>query len=134
MTSFVVDASVAVKWFFQEAGSKDAFELREANTDLAAPDILIAEVGHAVWKKWRRKEVSEADALFVVRRMPLFFAALVSTIALSEQASKLSLELSHPIYDCLYLVLAQRERVPIVTADENMIAAARKARIKVRRI
>jgi predicted nucleic acid-binding protein len=134
MTNFVIDASVAVKWFFQEAGSKEALELRDANAQLAAPDIVIVEIAHVVWKKWRRKQVSETDALALIRSARLVFAELVSTVTLIEEASKLSVALSHPIYDCLYLALAQQERVPIATADENMIAAARKAKIKVRRI
>ena len=51
-----------------------------------------------------------------------------------ELCLPLALNLGHPIYDCFYLALAQRQDVPLVTADEAMIAAARKAKVKVRRI
>jgi predicted nucleic acid-binding protein len=44
-------------------------------------------------------------------------------------ALELSLELRHPVYDCLYLALAQRRGVPLVTADERLISALRRRRI-----
>jgi predicted nucleic acid-binding protein len=134
MTSLIVDASVAVKWFFEEPGGKDALELRGDDVEFAAPDLVIAEIGHAAWKKWRRKEISAEVAMFAVRRAPLLFSSLVSILDLTGEASTLSINLAHPIYDCFYLELAQRESAPLATADDAMIAAARKAKIKVRRI
>lgn len=35
-------------------------------------------------------------------------------------------------FDCLYLALAERETLPLVTADEGQFAAARRARIEAR--
>ena len=134
MTSLIVDASVAVKWFFEEPGGKDALELRGDDVEFAAPDLVIAEIGHAAWKKWRRKEISAEVAMFAVRRAPLLFSSLVSILDLTGEASTLSINLAHPIYDCFYLALAQRESAPLATADDAMIAAARKAKVKVRRI
>jgi hypothetical protein len=64
MTSLIVDASVAVKWFFEEPGGKDALELRGDDVEFAAPDLVIAEIGHAAWKKWRRKEISAHHCCF----------------------------------------------------------------------
>jgi predicted nucleic acid-binding protein len=72
--------------------------------------------------------------MFAVRRAPLLFSSLVSILDLTGEASTLSINLAHPIYDCFYLALAQRESAPLATADDAMIAAARKAKIKVRRI
>lgn len=134
MTSLTVDASVAVKWFFQEDGSKDAIELRSDDVDFISPDIVVAEIGNAAWKKWRRKQITAADAIFVMRRAPALFSTLVPILELAEQALGLSTSLDHPIYDCFYLALAQRENAMLATADEAMIAAARKAKIKAQRV
>jgi predicted nucleic acid-binding protein len=134
MPNLIVDASVAVKWFFEETGSKAANELRDDETDFAAPDLVIAEIGNAAWEKYLRKEISADDVIFTVRRAPSLFSLLLPVLDLIEPAMKLSIHLTHPIYDCLYLALAQRENGPLVTADEGMIAAARKAKIKVRAI
>jgi len=40
----------------------------------------------------------------------------------------------YPLNACFCLTLAERENAPLVSADEVMITAARKAKIKVRRI
>jgi len=132
--TLIVDASVAVKWFFEEPGSDEAAELQDGDAKFIAPDLVVAEIGNAAWKKFLRKQISAADAVFTVRRAPPVFSALVSVLELMEAAMSLSVELSHPIYDCFYLALAERENTPLVTADEDMFAAARKAKIKVRRI
>jgi predicted nucleic acid-binding protein len=39
---------------------------------------------------------------------------------------ELAVDLRHPIYDCLYLALAERERVPIVSADAKLLSAAKR--------
>jgi predicted nucleic acid-binding protein len=134
MTSHIVDASVAVKWFFEEPGSQSAAELRRSETDLVAPDFVVAEIGNAALKKYRKKEISPADAIFTVQRAPALFSSLIPVLELMERAMTISVRLGHPIYDCLYLALAEREQALLITADEEMIAAARKAKIKVRRL
>ena len=42
MTSFVIDASVVIKWVVQEDGSEDAVRLIDGPT-LRAPDLLMPE-------------------------------------------------------------------------------------------
>jgi len=31
----------------------------------------------------------------------------------------MSVQLQHPVYDCLYLVLARERKIPLVTADSG---------------
>jgi predicted nucleic acid-binding protein len=38
----------------------------------------------------------------------------------------MAMDLSHPIYDCFYLALAERERAPIISADAKLLSAAKK--------
>jgi len=52
--SLIVDASVAVKWFSAEDGADRAEALFVAEPDLAAPELILAEVGNAMWKKHRK--------------------------------------------------------------------------------
>lgn len=64
--------------------------------------------------------------------MDSLFASAPATDALIAPAVRLMLSLQHPVYDCLYLALAEREGMPLVTADERQFAAARRARIEAR--
>jgi len=54
------------------------------------------------------------------------FEALVPVEDLRNRALELAIELDHPIYDCFYLALAERERCPLVTADKRLVAATKK--------
>ena len=58
MTTWIVDASVAIKWVVDEPGTEHALLLRRDS--LAAPDLLVPECANILWKKVRRKELSEA--------------------------------------------------------------------------
>jgi predicted nucleic acid-binding protein len=126
MTSLIVDASVAVKWFFGEPDSQRANKLRDGEFDLIAPELIIAEIGNAAWKKRTRNEIDAAGAVFVMRKAPLVFDSLVSILDLAEGAMRISAALLHPIYDCFYLALAEREHAPIVSADTKLLAAAKR--------
>jgi predicted nucleic acid-binding protein len=121
--SLVVDASVAAKWFFQEAKWEAARTLAN-QSQLLAPELILAEVGNAAWKRCRRAELSPADAIAIVGDLQKAFERLIPVSALATDAMRISAALSHPIYDCFYLALAEREHVPIVSADRRLQAAA----------
>ena len=126
MTSLIVDASVAVKWFFVEKRSEAARQILDQDLTLVAPELIIAEVGNAVWKRRIRGEAETADALFIIACIPALIETLVTLRDLAKEAMRISMALPHPAYDCFYLALAERERLPIITADDRMLAAGRK--------
>jgi predicted nucleic acid-binding protein len=132
--TIVIDASVAVKWILPEAGSPAAAALREQDTDLTAPSLVAAEIGNAIWKAVQQGALDRSDGLAGIETALIWFQSVIPIEELRVRALALAIELRHPIYDCFYLALAERENAPLVTADEAMIAAARKAKIKVRRI
>jgi len=53
--TYVIDASVALKWFLTEEDSQGADVLFEGflrgRTELLAPDVLLLEVANALWKQ-----------------------------------------------------------------------------------
>ena len=122
----VVDASVAVKWLVNEPGRDAALALLAGEAELVAPDELTSEVGNAIWAKARRKlltpdEAREVLASFLTA-MPV---RLVDARVLLPAALDIAIRLEHPIYDCLYLALAQHERCPLVTADQRLQAVVK---------
>jgi predicted nucleic acid-binding protein len=122
----VVDASVAVKWVVEEPGSDLARSL--SGTILEAPDLLLVECANILWKKVRIGDLTRPDAkgcLGILLQGPVKFTPSQELLAL---AMEVSFELQHPIYDCVYLALAIRREIPLVTADQRLISAARKVR------
>jgi predicted nucleic acid-binding protein len=121
----VVDASVAVKWVLPEPDSGRAVALRGTDA-LIAPSLVIAEVGNALWKSVLRGDVEKSDASAALQIAVAHFERIVSIDQLAARALELAVDLRHPIYDCLYLALAEREQIPIVSADARLLSAARR--------
>jgi predicted nucleic acid-binding protein len=88
---------------------------------LIAPDFLIAEVGNAAWRSARLGRISQAQLGEIAANLPRFFDALVSATVLAPRAVAIAGQLAHPVYDCLYLALAEAEQADLVTADTRLV-------------
>lgn len=123
MTSFVIDASVALKWFLPEPDSDKADELIRADVDLIAPGLISIELANAVWKHSR---IGSADAAIwedVAARMPDLLTIHSSDGPLLQAAIRLAVAYDHPFYDCLYLALAIHLGAVVVTIDKRFLSA-----------
>ena len=120
MNSFIIDASIAVKWVVEEEGTPEALTLLR-RAKLVAPELLVAECANILWKKIRRDELSKAEALLAARLLEAAEIELSPTLSLLEAATRIAIELDHPAYDCLYLALAIVRGCRFVTADELFV-------------
>ena len=117
--TLVVDASVAAKWVLLEPGRDRAMALRSEPGGLLVPTLII-------WKYHRRGLVTASDAIAALTLASSLPTELVPLEELAPRALEIAAQLDHPIYDCFYLALAERERVPLVSADRRLPAAAAK--------
>lgn len=117
---FVVDASVCAKWFFEEEHHALARRLPGSGEPLHAPELLASEVGSIVWKRCVRGEITPAEGADVLSALGALPIELAPTGELAVAALELGCALGHSFYDCLYLALARREGVPLVTADGRL--------------
>ena len=120
MNTFVIDASIAVKWVVEEDGTPEALALRQ-RAKLIAPDLLVAECANILWKKVQRNELSKEEALLAARLLQGAEIELLPTRSLLEAAMRIAIDLDHPAYDCLYLALAIENDCPFATADERLL-------------
>jgi len=116
----VVDASVVVKWLVPEDQSLKAVVLRD-RFELAAPDLIHAEIVNILWKKARRGEISDTDASDGLKALRQADILLQRSEELAEQTFRLSRLIDHPAYDCFYLCTAVHMSTVLVTADERML-------------
>jgi predicted nucleic acid-binding protein len=131
--TLVIDASVATKWVLPEIGSDLAAALRHQDDDLIAPALIAGEVGNAIWKRVMWRELSQDDAVRAVDIAVSLVSRLIPMEELASRALQMAIELQHPIYDCFYLALAERERVALVCADGPLVKKAKKLKsVKVR--
>ncbi len=117
MSRYVVDASVAVKWLLPEPHDKAALTLLDSSNELLAPELIIAEVGSALWKRVRRDEMDPPKAQAALRALQTSGLILRPMAPLIDAALELACGLPHNIYDCVYAVLAVDCDCRLVTAD-----------------
>jgi predicted nucleic acid-binding protein len=129
--SVVVDASVAVKWVTPETLSEHADRLLARDEALLAPDLLLVEAANALWKKATRGEISPREAARALDLLRGSGVDLRPTSPLLARAMEVARLLDHPVYDCVYLALAERERATVVTADARLLQQARRRRLRI---
>lgn len=130
----VVDASVAVKWFLNEQDSSQALALFHQSYKLIAPELIRIEVMAAITKRVRMAELAAEDATKQMERWRSTLSKralfLVNDDQQYQQAAALSLQERHNFYDCVYLVLAKKLGILLVTADERLANLAQKLGIQ----
>ncbi|KAA0680434.1 type II toxin-antitoxin system VapC family toxin [Roseomonas genomospecies 6] len=122
MSARIVDASVAVRWFFPEPGREEALGILRSASFLAAPDLIVPEVCNVAWKKVRLGQARPDQAMDISRRLRGFFADLAPSPTIAPRAVEIALEIGHPVYDCFYVALAEQRSLPLTTADRRLAA------------
>lgn len=116
---------MVMKWFVAEEGQDAAEAL--IGESLLAPDLLIAEVANAAWKKWRRNEI-DADQASLAPELAGSFVRLMPSPPLAGPALEIALELGHPVYDCFFLALGETLQMTVITADRRFIRRCQESR------
>ena len=115
---FVVDASIGVKWYLPEVYSEEARRLLLIPIRLHVPTIFFTEVTQAIWKKVRlRRELDPTEGREILSRLMDADVRTHAVNPLLNSALDVALDTGRTVYDCVYLVLAQAQGCPLVTAD-----------------
>lgn len=126
----IIDASVAAAWFLDEPHSDEARALLR-RTDLAAPALILAEVGQSLYRAKRNRRITAETAATAMDTLAGAFDMLHESAELAGEALQIALSVSHPVSDCLYMALARRLSRPLISEDAAMRrAAARYAAIE----
>ncbi len=121
----VVDASVVVDWVAPGADPRSPAmhlldRLSRSSTDLVAPRLLMEEVGNALLTGVRRGRWTGLDAdqsFALLRSLPV---SLIDSAVDLDRAWELSRRYDeHPIYDMIYVAVAERTGEQLITADEQ---------------
>jgi predicted nucleic acid-binding protein len=116
----VVDASVIIPCFIPERFSDVAPSWLEVADLIVAPDLLALECANVLWKKVRLHEISPLQADETLADIVGGTVELRPSLPLTPTALKLGAELDQPIYDCIYVALAELENDDLVTADRTL--------------
>src|SRR5271156_169947 len=123
--TFVLDASVAVAWCFEDESSDFAdgiLELLRTGSEAITPAIWPLEVANAlVIAEWG-KRISEAQVisqLSDLRRLPVLIEPMDLARAF-DQILSVARQRHLTEYDATYLELALRRALPLATLDKQL--------------
>jgi predicted nucleic acid-binding protein len=128
--TFVIDASVGVKWLHLFAGEplvNEALELLERRThqelEMLVPDLFWLEVANVLWKTVRRKECNPDDAKKALALLNEQALRTISSRPIMEVTLEIAIRYGRSIYDSVYVALAHATGSQLVTADEKLANA-----------
>ena len=130
MITFVLDASVAVKWAMplaREPLTDESLRLLKryiaGEVDFVVPDVFWAELGNVLWKGVRQRRWKRDEADNVASDMKARGFTTVSSLVLLPEALKIAFAYDRSVYDCLYTALAVQAKTELITADERLANA-----------
>ena len=125
MSQYVVDASVAIKWYLPEVHDSAARRLLSGQQVLWVPDLIFPEVGNILWKRVRAGQLTEEESQTVLNSFVDLNLTVIAYSSLVLPALAIACQAHRTVYDSLYLALAIREQTLMVTADEKFYNAVK---------
>ena len=130
MKTFVLDASVAVKWAMpavREPLTAESVRLLrryvDSDIDFIVPDVFWAELGNMLCKGTRQQRWRQHEAEEVAADMKACDFTTVSSSILLPEALRIAFAHDRTVYDCLYVALAVQAKTEMITADERLANA-----------
>lgn len=131
MNAFVLDASIALSWYFKDERSELALAAFEASNSLRllVPPHWYIEVANGMLVGERKSRMQPSDVGPFVSRLSDLMIDVDDTARTATMTRLLPLARHYQltIYDALYLELAGRRSVPLATLDKKLAAAAQEA-------
>jgi predicted nucleic acid-binding protein len=136
---FVLDASIALRWFLDNPVSPYANRLRHfliKGGRAVVPALWHLEMSNGLAVAERRAILSTADidqALLDIEQIVAQAVDTSSAFVPTRQGLVTARAFQLSAYDAVYLDLARHERVPLASLDERLCGAARKAEVELLR-
>jgi len=132
--TFVLDASIALGWCFEDETSRYSDAVLDSLTSSAGlvPVLWPLEIANGLLVCERRGRLAPGKStqfFGMLRKLPLRVETSVDMAAV-EKLLSLGRDYRLTSYDALYLGLAMKENCPLATADKNLKRACRKAGVE----
>lgn len=126
----VTDASAVVKWYVSEIYTPEAEKLLVGIYEIHAPELMIIEFGSIIWKKVRKKDLTEKEADAIINAFGNQKIVFHSHKRMLKAAFHGAAATGQTVYDWSYLALAISLSCQFVTADEKFYKALENTKLK----
>jgi predicted nucleic acid-binding protein len=129
LNAFVLDASIAISWCFEETQTLYAtavLSLISQGAEVHVPAIWPLEVTNALIKAFRRRHITREELFEYAQRLGELRITVDNEAPDRSFTDVITLAERYQLttYDAAYLELAKRRSIPIATADGNILQAA----------
>ncbi len=116
----VLDVSAAIEIILHKEKQKPFEEVFLSADRVIAPDLFVSEIANVFWKLQRAGLLSEDECLGFTEDGINMVDGFFNSADLWKSALELSLRHNHPVYDMLYLALAEKEKALLMTNDRAL--------------
>ena len=126
---FVIDTSVAIKWFLKEPYESEALKLKNAFKNglcrLLTTDLIYPEFANTIWKRVIFYDLEPEDGVLMINAFRTIPLEVISSKELLAKAFTIATQYKRSVYDALFLALSVENTCNLVTADEKFYNALR---------
>ena len=137
MTQFILDASVALRWFLDSSAPPYATKVRQlllGGAVALVPALWHLEMANGLVVAQRRGFLTSADVdrslLHIEQLLTSMVECDVSLIVVRE-ALLIAEKFQVSAYDAAYLAMARRVKLPLATLDQGLRQAAKTASVEI---
>lgn len=121
----VIDASALTKFVLREDGWEEVAGYLRAGT--LSIDHVVKEAANAVWKRSRQGAASPEEARTMLKALKEIVERAVKVegeLTYIDEAAKITFNQNISIYDSLYVAMAKKKGLKLLTADKTQENAA----------
>ena len=117
----VVDTNVLAHALLGVSGVRErAFQVLQEADEIVVPDLFFAEFANVVWQYVTRAGLPLARGLEILDDAEALVTRSVPATSLWHRAVEMAVDRRHPVYDTLFVALAEAERTKLVTRDARL--------------
>lgn len=127
MSQYVVDASIVIQHLVNELHTVHVNALfKEVGkvTAVYVPEFCLLECTNVLWKHVRFQGVSASEAERLTIELVALDVTIAPVVGLLPRALEIGLKHQLALYDSVYIALAEKMGVPLITDDERQAEAA----------
>ncbi len=121
----VLDVSAAISIATAAPGKEWVYEAILGAEEILVPDLYLTEATNAAWKFFHIEGASLQQIQQLAQRSIELPDRVTPAEDLWQDALVLAHRLDHPVYDCLYLTMAQHHNAQLLTLDKRLIRLAK---------
>jgi len=126
----VLDASAAVRVVLEPRNHIQLIEQIQSATRVYAPKLLVCETANAFWKYHKANILTAAQTTQLHAEALTLITHWIDDHTLFPEAIQTAIELTHPVYDAVYLVSARRQAARLLTFDKRLYALCNQLKVE----